>query len=489
MANRGNIFSVLLTGLRDTSGVSLSGGTVYFYAPGTVIAKSVYTDDDLTNAVNSVELDANGQAEIYGRGLYDVVVKDADEVVLYSWESVFLGKDVFVSTSVIADYNATADDSLILVDTSAGNVTVTLPDPATMQQAPYIVKTTADANTVTISRTDTTINGDANYVVSSQWEGVQIAFDETNFYTLGNYATIATTITTEATTSTAGKVELATSAETITGTDPNLAVTPAALKAALDLLSPVLAPAITGMTISNAADTEHDITIATGSARDAGNTTVITLSAAITKQIDANWTAGSAAGGFPSGLTIANSTWYRVFVIRNPSTGVVDAGFDTSATAANLLADATGFTQYRRVGWVRTDGSANIINFRTVGDRVVWNVPILDQSITATTTTATLHTITAPINMDADLVVGVSTSSATFAEHYALYTAEAQTDTTASSSAYTFYVARSNESYTRMSVALCINVGANQRIRSRYNDTNYLHRIMTIGWTDDRRAA
>jgi len=479
MANRGNIFSVLLTGLRDTSGVSLSGGTVYFYAPGTVIAKSVYTDDDLTNAVNSVELDANGQAEIYGRGLYDVVVKDADEVVLYSWESVFLGKDVFVSTSVIADYNATADDSLILVDTSAGNVTVTLPDPATMQQAPYIVKTTADANTVTISRTDTTINGDANYVVSSQWEGVQIAFDETNFYTLGNYATIATTITTEATTSTAGKVELATSAETITGTDPNLAVTPAALKAALDLLSPVLAPAITGMTISNAADTEHDITIATGSARDAGNTTVITLSAAITKQIDANWTAGSAAGGFPSGLTIANSTWYRVFVIRNPSTGVVDAGF----------ADATGFTQYRRVGWVRTDGSANIINFRTVGDRVVWNVPILDQSITATTTTATLHTITAPINMDADLVVGVSTSSATFAEHYALYTAEAQTDTTASSSAYTFYVARSNESYTRMSVALCINVGANQRIRSRYNDTNYLHRIMTIGWTDDRRAA
>lgn len=233
MANRGNIFSVLLSGLRDTSGVSLSGGTVYFYAPGTVIAKSVYTDDDLTNAVNSVELDANGQAEIYGRGLYDVVVKDADDAVLYSWESVFLGKDVFVSTSVIADYNATADDSLILVDTTAGNVTVTLPDPATMQQAPYIVKTTDDVNTVTISRTDTTINGDANYVISAQWEGVQIAFDETNFYTLGNFASLATTITTEATTSTAGKVELATDSEVIAATDTTRAVTPASVRLAV----------------------------------------------------------------------------------------------------------------------------------------------------------------------------------------------------------------------------------------------------------------
>lgn len=233
MANRGNIFSVLLSGLRDTSGGSLSGGTVYFYSPGTVIAKSVYTDDDLTNAVNSVELDANGQAEIYGRGLYDVVVKDADDATLYSWESVFLGKDMFVSTSVIADYNATADDSLILVDTTAGNVTVTLPDPATMQQAPYIVKTTDDVNTVTISRTDTTINGDANYVISSQWEGVQIAFDETNFYTLGNFASMATTITTAATTATAGKVELATDSEVIAATDTTRAVTPASVRLAV----------------------------------------------------------------------------------------------------------------------------------------------------------------------------------------------------------------------------------------------------------------
>ena len=361
MANRGNIFSALLAGLRDTSGESLSGGVVYFYTPGTVVAKSVYTDADLTTAVDSVELDSNGQAEIYGRGLYDVVVKDADGTTLYVWERVFLGKDVFVATDILADYTATADDSLILVDTAGGNVVVTLPDPATMQQAPYIVKTTSDANTVTILRSGTTINGSANYVLSDQWEGVQIAFDDYNFYTLGNYvsnASIASIATTIATTiATEAKVELATDAEAITGTDTDRAVTPGNLAAAV---FPTLFNMVRGLTLSADTDTEHDITIDTGSTRAAADDGLITLGAPLTKQIDAAWAAGSAAGGFPTGIALASDTWYRVFVIKNTTSGAVDGGFDTSATAANLLADATDYTQYRMVGWVLTDSSSNI---------------------------------------------------------------------------------------------------------------------------------
>lgn len=382
MANRGNIFSALLAGLRDTSGESLSGGVVYFYTPGTVVAKSVYTDADLTAAVDSVELDSNGQAEIYGRGLYDVVVKDADGTTLYSWERVFLGKDVFVATNILADYTATADDSLILVDTAGGNVVVTLPDPATMQQAPYIVKTTSDANTVTILRSGTTINGSANYVLSDQWEGVQIAFDDYNFYTLGNYvsnasiASIATTVATEAiteaTTDTAGKVELATDAEAITGTDTDRAVTPGNLAAAV---FPTLFNTVRGLTLSADTDTEHDITIDTGSIRSAADDGLITLGAALTKQIDAAWAAGTASGGFPSGISLSADTWYRVFVIKNPTSGAVDGGFDTSATAANLLADATDYTQYRMVGWVLTDSSSNISQIVSLDTTDTTNAP------------------------------------------------------------------------------------------------------------------
>jgi hypothetical protein len=81
-----------------------------------------------------------------------------------------------------------------------------------------------------------------------------------------------------------------------------------------------------------------------------------------TKNSNAVWAAGSAAGGRPSGLTYgAGGTWLRVFAIGNPLTGSVDFGHDTSATATNLLADATvaaaGFTEYRQIGWVHDNAA------------------------------------------------------------------------------------------------------------------------------------
>lgn len=110
---------------------------------------------------------------------------------------------------------------------------------------------------------------------------------------------------------------------------------------------------INGLTIANnGSDPEHDIDIAVGDCRDFANTKNIKLTSAITKQIDANWAEGAAAGGFPSSLTLSNTTWYRVFVILK-SDGTIDAGYDTSATAANLLSDATGYAEYRQVGYSR----------------------------------------------------------------------------------------------------------------------------------------
>ena len=126
-------------------------------------------------------------------------------------------------------------------------------------------------------------------------------------------------------------------------------------------------------------DTDHDILISTGSCVDAGTSAFLTLSAAITKQIDATWAAGDDVGGLFSG-TVANSTWYHVFLIRNPNTDTVDAGFDTSASAANA---PSGYTQYRRLGSVLTDGSANITGFSCRemaggGLQFLWDDPVSD---------------------------------------------------------------------------------------------------------------
>lgn len=147
--------------------------------------------------------------------------------------------------------------------------------------------------------------------------------------------------------------------------------------------------------ISNGTDTQHDIDISTGiSVLNDGIHTI--LSSTLTKQIDANWTAGDDQGGFPSGLSLSADTWYRVFVIYNPTTGVTDAGFDTSDTATNLLADATGYTKYSHRGWILTDGSSNILQFNNdENHRFVWNSGGGYHDIAAVlpTTSATAHTL------------------------------------------------------------------------------------------------
>ena len=164
-----------------------------------------------------------------------------------------------------------------------------------------------------------------------------------------------------------------------------------------------------GCVLSNAAgDSDHDITISIGARLAASFDARISLSTAMTKRIDAGWTAGTGAGGFPTGISLANITWYHVFLIKNPTTGAVDAGFDTSLTATNLLVDATDYTKYKRLGSVLTDGSQNILGFSQHGALFLWDspvaeadsfYPIVNTAQTATTTkTPTGVTVLAIIN-------------------------------------------------------------------------------------------
>lgn len=54
---------------------------------------------------------------------------------------------------------------------------------------------------------------------------------------------------------------------------------------------------IDGLVLANGTDADHDINIAAGKARDSGDAANMTNSATLTKQIDAPWAVGSAAGG------------------------------------------------------------------------------------------------------------------------------------------------------------------------------------------------
>jgi len=148
---------------------------------------------------------------------------------------------------------------------------------------------------------------------------------------------------------------------------------------------------IWGLTMSNAADTANDITVAAGECRDENGNHDMVLTAAITKRLDAAWAGGTGNGGINTGAE-ANSTWYEVHLIKRLDTGVVDVMFTTTANRATLPAS---YTVQRRIGWIRNDGSGNILQFTQIDDHFTLTTQVNDLSQTPTSTAAAV-TLTAP---------------------------------------------------------------------------------------------
>lgn len=169
---------------------------------------------------------------------------------------------------------------------------------------------------------------------------------------------------------------------------------------ATDVLDETIAAApghLTGLGLTQDTDADHDISIAIGSCADSTGVFMMALYSVLVKQLDATWTAGTNAGGRFSGVSLSASTWYHVFLIRKTSDGSIDAGFDTSASAANIPA---GYVAFRRLGAVKTDGSSNIVDFLQDGDRFYWAVPPLDINTTNLTASAwTSFTVSGPLGV------------------------------------------------------------------------------------------
>jgi len=166
---------------------------------------------------------------------------------------------------------------------------------------------------------------------------------------------------------------------------------------------------ISGLILSNDTDTAHDINITNGSAIDSTNTSSLTLTSEITKQLDATFAVGDDAGGLFSG-TIAASTTYHVFIIEKDSDSSIDIGFDTSVIAANI---PVGFTKFRRIGSIITDASANIINFVQLGDDFLLKSPILDVDTGSQSTTAILYVLSVPEDIKVEARMNIFANDAT----------------------------------------------------------------------------
>lgn len=155
-----------------------------------------------------------------------------------------------------------------------------------------------------------------------------------------------------------------------------------------------------GLTLSTAGSSAT-FGIAAGQAADSANSVLMNLSSAYTKTTSA-WAVGSSNGSLDTG-TIANSTWYHVYLIRRPDTGVVDVIISTNAAAPAL---PTNYTQYRRIGSMLTNGSAQWLRFFQIGDKFLWAASVSDFASTGPTT-STLFALSVPLGIQVDALLNV----------------------------------------------------------------------------------
>ena len=238
---------------------------------------------------------------------------------------------------------------------------------------------------------------------------------------------------------------------------------------------------IAGLTLSNnVSDAAKDIDIAIGSARDSTDTYTMNLSSIITKQIDATWAAGDDAGGLFSG-SVAADTWYHVFIIQHDTTGAIDAGFDTSVTAANIPAS---YTAYRRIGSVLTDSTPDILAFTQFGDEFILATPINDYTGTWSTS-GSLKTLSVPV--DVNVIAKFSTTSADTSATAASYRISSPYEndvatTTANANIRSYHATSNGEALNGQFNVL---TNTSSQIRERSTLATSLE-IVARGWTDFR---
>jgi hypothetical protein len=162
--------------------------------------------------------------------------------------------------------------------------------------------------------------------------------------------------------------------------------------------------AIYGLTLSNnVSDATNDIDIATGVAMDSTNVSIGALTTALTKRLDANWTAGTGQGMRYSGAAITNTT-YHLWLCWKAAGADVDVYADPSPVAATALAHLqaeTGGSSYlymRRIGSIVRVSNA-IKAFVQVGDIFRWKGAIRDVNVSNLGTTAVQYTLTVPTGL------------------------------------------------------------------------------------------
>lgn len=241
-----------------------------------------------------------------------------------------------------------------------------------------------------------------------------------------------------------------------------------------------------GMTVSNnGTDATNDLDIAAGACAsdDATDANRVLLNpGALTKQIDAVWAAGNAAGGRISSESLVNGTWH-VYAFRR-SGGTDDICFSQSLTPT--LPDSG--TNKRRIGSILRE-SAAIVAFSQNGDEFLRKTAILDYNTTNPGTSAVLATLSVPTGVSVRALCRALARSTSATHGVILYSSPDETDQAPSTSAAPL---ASGPNYNvgnadwPQPLALRTNASGQIRFRLSFSDANVTVRIAPYGWIDTR---
>lgn len=236
---------------------------------------------------------------------------------------------------------------------------------------------------------------------------------------------------------------------------------------------------IDGLILSNdAGDTEHDIEVSVGACRDKDDSGDIELTSAITKRIDASWSAGDGNGGLDTG-SVAADTWYHVFAMM--VNGVADACFSTSASAPTMSPGP--IYRYRRIGSVLTDGSANIIAFTQFGDQFLWMTPMEDANAVSVGTSAVTCVLSVPNGIQVLAICNWTSTFKSATTHYAYFSSPDVTDNAVTSPSTTHQGPGATEPN---DIGLNLRTDTSAQVRIRASVTGSAYYINTAGWIDLR---
>lgn len=239
---------------------------------------------------------------------------------------------------------------------------------------------------------------------------------------------------------------------------------------------------IAGLTLSTAG-ASSSFSVAAGEAADSGADVVLSLASSLAKTTGA-WAVGSGNGALDTG-TISPSSWYHVYLIRRPDTGVVDALLSSNASAPNAL--PASYTQYRRIGSLLTDGSSQWVAFSQQGDNFTWSTSVTDINVTNPGTSAVtrqLSNVPPGVVVDAHVYVSIGgQSGSTNAVRLSDLAAADESPGAATSQVYFASVA--NAIHTS---AATVRTNTSRQIRTRVatSDAGTQLLIRTQGWTDSR---